>query len=114
MTPGQSDCAAPSLTATWPYFTSPPEALKHWGQDNPNLNDYHSGPMEISRTFSLPDIPNWWPQQEETHSKYADLSNVARNIFSIRPHGVEVEANFSLGRDGIGWGQSKTTGKTLR
>jgi hypothetical protein len=38
---------------------------------------------------------------------------VARDIFSIIPHGVGVEASFSLGRDVIGWRQSKTTGETL-
>jgi len=81
---------------------------------NQNLNDYHSDPMEISGTFWLPDIADWWCQQEETHSKYADLSNVARDIFSIIPHGVRVEASFYLGRDVIGWRQSKTTGETLR
>jgi hypothetical protein len=70
--------------------------------------------MEISSTFWIPDISDWWQQQEETHSKYADLSNMARDIFSIIPHGVGVEASFSLGRDVIGWRQSKTTGETLR
>jgi len=94
-------------------LNSPPEAPKNWGQINPNLNDYHSDPMEISSTFWIPDITDWWRQQEETHSKYADLSNVARDIFSIIPHGVRVEASFSLGRDVIGWRQAKTTGETL-
>jgi hypothetical protein len=70
--------------------------------------------MEISSTFWIPDITDWWRQQEETHSKYADLSNVARDIFPIIPHGVRVETSFSLGRDVIGWRQSKTTGETLR
>jgi len=70
--------------------------------------------MEINSTFWIPDITDWWRQQEETHSKYADLSNVARDLFSIIPHGVGVEASFSLGRDVIGWRQSKTRGKTLR
>ena len=37
-----------------------------------------------------------------------------RDIFSIIPHGVGVEAGFALGRDVIGWRQSKTTGETLR
>jgi len=112
-TPGWSDRAARLLTATRLYLNSPPEAPKNWGQINPNLNDYHSDPMEISSTFWIPDITDWWRQQEETHSKYADLSNVARDIFSIIPHGVWVEASFSLGRDVIGWRQSKTTGETL-
>jgi len=113
-TPGQSDHAACLLTATRLYLNSPPEAPKNWGQINPNLNDYHSNPMEISSTFWILDITNWWRQQEETHSKYADLSNVACDIFSIIPHGVRVEASFFLGRDVIGWRQSKTTHKTLR
>jgi len=69
--------------------------------------------MEISSTFWLLDITDWWRQQEETHSKYANLSNVACHIFTIIPHGVRVEASFSLGRDVIGWRQSKTTDETL-
>jgi len=112
-TPVWSDRAAPLLTAARLYLNSP-EAPKNWGQINPNLNDYHSDPMEISSTFWIPDITDWWRRQEETPSKFADLPNVARHIFSIIPHGVGVEANFSLGRDVIGWRQSKTTGKTLR
>jgi len=39
---------------------------------------------------------------------------VAHNTFSIILHGVGVEARFSLGRDVIGWRQSKTTTETLR
>ena len=95
-------------------MNSPPELPQNWGQINLNLNDYHSDPMEISTTFWLPDITHWWQQQEQTHSKYADLSNVARNIFSIIHHGVRVEASFSLGQDVVMWRQSKTTGETLR
>jgi len=95
-------------------MNSPPESPKDWGQVNPNLIDYHSDPMAMSSTFWIPDIMEWWRQQEETHSKYADLSNVAGNIFSIIPHGVAVQASFSLGRDVIGWRQSITTGETLR
>jgi len=70
--------------------------------------------MEFSSTFWIPDITDWWRQQEETHSKYADLSKLARDIFFIIPHAVGVEASFSPGRDVIGWRQSKTTRKTLR
>jgi len=69
--------------------------------------------MEISSTVWLPEITDWWRQQEEMHSMYTDLTNVARNIFFILPHGVGVEASFSLGRDVIGWSESKTTGGTL-
>ena len=113
-TPARSDRAASLLTAGRLYLNTPPELTQNWGQINPNLNDYYSDPMEISSTFWLPDITDWWRQQQETHSNYADLSNEARNIFSIIPHSVEVQANFSLGRDVIGWRQSKTTGETLR
>jgi hypothetical protein len=113
-TPGRSDPAVCLLTAARLYLNSPPEAPKNWGQSNPNLNHYHSDPMEISSTFWIPDITDWWRQQEETHSKYADLCNVACDIFSIIPHGVQVDAGISLGRDVIGWRQSKTTGETLR
>ena len=45
---------------------------------------------------------------------YINLSNVARNIFSIIPNGVGVEVSFSVGRDVIRWRQSKTAGETLR
>jgi len=113
MTPGRSNHAARILTAARLYLNSPPEAPNNWGQIDPNLNDYHSNPMEISSTFWLPDITDWWRQQEETHSKYDDCSNVACNIVHIIPCGVGVDASCTLGRDVIGWRESKTTGKTL-
>jgi len=113
-THGWSDCAACLLTAARLFLNSPPELPQNWWQINLNLNDYHSNPMEIRSTFCLPDITDWWRQQEETHSKYADLSNVPHDIISIIPHGVGVEASFSLGRDVIRWRQLKTTGDTLR
>jgi hypothetical protein len=55
-TPWRSDHAARVLTAARLYLNSPPEAPKNWGQINPNLNDYHLDPMEISSTFWIPDI----------------------------------------------------------
>jgi hypothetical protein len=76
MTPGCSDHAARLLTATRLYLNPLPEAPKNWVQINPNRNDYHSDPIAISSTFWLPPITDWWDQQEETHSKYAGLSNV--------------------------------------
>jgi len=103
--PGQSNRTARLLTSARLYLSSPTEAQKNWGRIDRNLNNYHSDPMEISSTFWLLDITDWWRQHEETHSKYADLSNVVHGIFSIIPHGVGVEASFSLGRDVIGWGQ---------
>jgi len=70
--------------------------------------------MEISSTFWILDITDRWRQQEDTHSKYADLFNVAHSIFSIIAYCIGVDASLSFGRDVIGWRQSKTTGKTLR
>jgi len=102
-TPGWSHPAPRLLTAARLYLNSLPELPQNCGLINPNLNDYHSNPMEISSTFWLLDIADWWRQQEEMHSKYADLSNVACNIFSIKPHGVGVEASIHLGWDVIGW-----------
>jgi len=112
-TPGRCNRAARWVTAARLNLYSPPVAPMNWGQIDPHFNDYHSDPMEISCTFWLSDITDWWRQQEETHAKYADLSNVACDIFSIIRHGVGVEASFSLGQDATGWRQSKTTGETL-
>ena len=39
---------------------------------------------------------------------------MARDLFSIIPHGVGVESSLSLGQDVISWRQSKITGDTLR
>jgi len=91
------------LTATRLFSNSPPEAAMNWGQIKPNLNDYHCDPMEISCTFWLLHITDWWRQQDETHSKYADLSNMAHDIFSIIVHCVGVAASVSVRRDVIGW-----------
>jgi hypothetical protein len=95
-------------------LNSPPELPQPFAQIEFNFNDYHSDPLEISRTFWFPDITDWWWQQEERHTKLPNLSNVARDISSIIPYCVGVEASFSLGQDVISWRQSKSTGDTLR
>ena len=51
MTPGRSDRTARLLTAARLYLNSAPEAPKNWGKIDLDLNDYHSDPMEISRTY---------------------------------------------------------------
>jgi len=114
MTPGWSNPAARLLTTTRLYLKSLPHSPKNWGQVDPNHDDHHLDPMEMSSTLWIPDIAQWRRQPEETHSKYADPSNVARDLLSIIPQGVRVEASFSFGRDVIGWRQSKPTGETLR
>ena len=95
MTPRQSDCAARLLTAARLYSHLLSESSNNWGQIHPNLNDSHSDQMEISSTFWIQDITNWWRQQEEVHSKDTDLSNVAHDIVFIIPHGFGVKASFS-------------------
>jgi hypothetical protein len=95
-------------------LNSQPEAPKNWGQIDQNLNNYESISMEISSRFWILDIPDWWPQQDELHSKYTDHANVARNIIRVIPHGVGVEASSSLGQDVIIWRKSKTIGNILR
>jgi hypothetical protein len=112
--PGRSDPAAHLLTAARLYLNSPSELPQNWGQSNLNFNDYPSDPMEISSTFWLPDIIDWWHHQVEMHSKYADISNVARNIFPIIVYSVGAVASDSLGRDVFGWRQFNTAGETLR
>jgi len=113
-TSGRSNCAARLLTAARLHKNSPPESPKNWGQVDPNHDDYNSDLMEISSRLWLPDITEWWHDQEEMHSKSTDLSNVARDIFSIVLYGVGVKASCSLARDVIGWRQSETTIETLR
>jgi len=89
-TPRWRDRTACWMTAGRLYFNLPPEAQKNLGQVNPNLNKYQSDSMEISRTFWLPDDTDWWRQQEQTHSMYADVSNLTCDILSIIPHHVRV------------------------
>jgi len=100
-TPRQSDRTACLVTAARLYLNPPPQLPQNWGQIDPNFNDYHSDPIEISCTSWIPDITNWWHLQEETHSQYADFSNVVPDIFSFIRHGVGVEASCSFRCDVI-------------
>jgi len=59
-TPGRSNRTARLFTATRLYLNSPPEAPENREQSNPNINEYLSDPVEISITFWIPDIPDWW------------------------------------------------------
>jgi len=111
--PRWSDHPVHLSTAARLYLNSLPESPKYWGQVNPNLQNYHSDSMEISITFWVPDISNWCRQPEETHSKYANLSNVAGNILCIVQLSIKVEASISLGQDVIRLMHSTTTSKTL-
>jgi hypothetical protein len=110
---GNSDRAAHWLTAARLYLNSRSEFPQNWAQINPNLDGYHSDAMEICCTFWLPDITYWWQQLEERHWMYANLSNVAHDVFSLISLPVWVEARGSLARDVIGWMQTNTTGETI-
>jgi len=69
MRPSRSDCAVPLLRAARLHFNSLPEAPKNLVQIIPNLNDYHSDPMEMNSIFWIPNITDWWHQQEDMHLK---------------------------------------------
>jgi len=58
----RNNCTACFLTAARLYLHLPPEASKFLVQINPNLNNYHSIPMEISSTVYILDITDWWHQ----------------------------------------------------
>ena len=82
-TPGLTNCMARFLTTARLHFNTPAESPKNWGEVTPNLNDFHAYLMEISSTFWILDITDWWHQPLEIHTKYAILSNVAPNLFSL-------------------------------
>ena len=112
--PRRSDRAAAWVKPARHYLNSLSESPKNCRQVNLNLDDYHSDPVAISSTFWILDITEWWHRQEEMHSKYAHLSNLPPDIFSIIPHGVWVKASFSLGWVIVGCRKSKITCETLR
>jgi hypothetical protein len=62
-----------------------------------NPIDYQTDLMVSSCEHCIPDITDWWHQEEERGSKYADVSNVAHNLFSITPGGVEMGVTVSVG-----------------
>jgi hypothetical protein len=101
MSPGHRYHAPRLSAAAKRRLNSPPESPKNWGQVNPHQNDYDSDSIEICSTFWLPDITDWWHQQEETRAMDADLSKVALDIFSIIAYSVGVDARSSLGQDVI-------------
>jgi len=114
MTPGRSDCAALLLAAQRMFLNWPPEEPKNWGRIYPNRNDYHTDTIEIGSIFWFPNITDWWHQQDEIHSKYADLSDVACDIISMIQQDVAVEAGCSVWGDVIGWRLLKTIREKLR
>src|SRR5205085_11731697 len=79
-------------------------------QDDLMSND----PEEITASFWYSDVGGWWLKQETSMGEYRDLAKMARDIFSVMPHGVGVESSFCLGRDVIEWRQCRTTGVILQ
>jgi len=107
-----SNRTAHILSAARRCLNSPPESPKQWEHVNANVNNYHSNPRGISRILWIPDIIDWWQQQQETHWKCTNLCNIAAIILSNIPQDVRVQARHSPVRDVIGWRQSKSTGET--
>jgi hypothetical protein len=87
-----------------------------FGQTNPGGDDTDgdTNPDLASGCFWSASVAAWWKHQVTHVTEYAPLSQMARNIFAVMPHGVGVEASFSLGRDVIGWRQARTSGATLQ
>jgi len=113
MTPMQSDHSACLWTTPWLNSNSRPNTTRNWGQINRNLDDYRSDRKEICSIGRIPDITDCRRQWEEMQSKYANISSLTRDIFSIIPHAVGVEARLYLGQDVMELWQSKTTPQTL-
>jgi hypothetical protein len=96
MTSRCSDPAVSILATARHYLYSWPEVLMNWEHINPNINEYHSDPTKISSTYCIPNITDWCHQQGEMHSTYADLSNVACDIFNVIQHCIRVEASIFI------------------
>ena len=71
-------------------------------------------PQELTATFWRPHVTAYWRVQEDSSTEYAPLARMAGDVFSVIPHGVGVEASFSLGQDVAGWRQCRTSGDTLQ
>jgi hypothetical protein len=110
---GQNNPAVGFSTAARLFLNLLRESPKDWEHVNLSLNDYDTDSIEICSIFWLPDITDRWRQHEEMHPKYNNVPIIPYNITYIIPHGVGVEAGCSLGRDVIGWRQSKTTCESL-
>jgi hypothetical protein len=81
-TPRRSDRAACLLKAARLNWHSPPKLPHNWGQINLNLNDYNSDPMEISSTLWLPNITDWWWQQED-YTQSMPISPMWHVVYSL-------------------------------
>ena len=85
------------------------------GQHPPKTDDLKSDNLlELTAAFWKTDVAAYWRMQEDSCTEYAPLARMARDIFSVIPHGVGVEASLSLGRDVVGWRQCRTSGDTLQ
>jgi len=70
--------------------------------------------MPMSSYIWIPDNTNWLHPQDKIYSMFADLSNVAHEIFSIMAYSVRARGLYFIVWYITGWIQSKTRGKTLR
>ena len=84
------------------------------GQHPPKTDDLKSeNPQQLTAAIWKPDVAAYCREQEVSCMEYAPLARMACDVFSVIPHGVGVEASFSLGRDVLGWRQCRTSGDTL-
>jgi len=103
MTLRRSDCTPRSLAAARHYLNSQTGLPQRWGLISLNHDNYHSDRVEISQKSWIPDIKGWWRKHMEMHWMYAVLCKAACDTFLIIPHGVTMDASFSLGQNVINW-----------
>ena len=85
------------------------------GQHPPKTDNLKSeNPQELTAAFWKPDVAAYWQEHEDSCTEYAPLARMARDVFSVIPHGIGVEASFSLGCDVLGWRQCRTSGDMLQ
>ena len=107
----QQDCLMEVARKYINSVNADPAAL---GQHPPKTDDLKSdNPQELTAAFWKPDVTAYWREQEDSCTQYAPLARMARDVFSVIPHGLGVEASFSLGRDVLGWRQCRTSGDML-
>jgi hypothetical protein len=85
------------------------------------MAEHHDRMMKVARDdletpyVEYRNIGQERPKAEDLKSDgFAPLAKMACDIFSVIPHGVGVETNYSFGQDSIGWRQGQTSGATLQ
>lgn len=68
----------------------------------------------LETRLACPDVADWWREQEKNETLFKPLAKMARDIFSVIPHGVGVEHSFSIARMVVSWQQHRMSAETLK